>query len=102
MKRLRDKIRVPTDSSRMGNGHPRGDRGPEPDAARLGNYFRIGNAATKFRQVHDHVEWRLIRLLVKKRGRNLSARHAGQWDRHWLYGMGPYKLSGTIRYPKTA
>ena len=27
---------------------------------------------------------------------------ADQWNRHWLHGQGLHKLSGTIRYPRTA
>jgi RNA-directed DNA polymerase len=38
-----------------------------------GNYFRTGNAATKFVSLDRYVAWRLHRLLVKKRGRNLRA-----------------------------
>ena len=41
-----------------------------------GNYFRTGNAADKFVQLDRHVTWRLKRLLVKKRGRNLRAGQA--------------------------
>jgi RNA-directed DNA polymerase len=67
-----------------------------------GNYFRTGNAAVKFRQVDSYVEWRLKCLLIKKRGRNLRAGQADQWDRQWLHGQGLYKLSGTVRYPKAA
>ena len=36
MKRLREKVRARTGRNRVGVGHPRRDRGPEPAAARLG------------------------------------------------------------------
>ena len=67
-----------------------------------GNYFRTGNAAVKFVQADRYVAWRLKRLLVKKRGRNLHAGQADQWDRNWMEGMGLHRLSGTIRYPRAA
>src|SRR5262249_59100105 len=67
-----------------------------------GNYFRTGNAAVKFVQIDRYVTWRLKRLLIKKRGRNLRAGQAEQWTPEWLTGHGLHRLSGTIRYPKAA
>jgi RNA-directed DNA polymerase len=67
-----------------------------------GNYFRTGNAATKFRQIDGYVTWRLKRLLIKKRGRNLRAGQADQWTEEWFIGHGLHRLRGTIRYPKAA
>jgi RNA-directed DNA polymerase len=67
-----------------------------------GNYFRTGNAATKFRTMDRYVEWRLFRLMVKKRGRNLRAGQADRWTRTWFRDQGLHQLMGTIRYPKAA
>ncbi len=67
-----------------------------------GNYFRTGNAAHKFRQLDRHVSWRLHRLLVKKRGRNLRAGQADRWTEAWFHDQGLHKLLGTVRYPKAA
>jgi RNA-directed DNA polymerase len=67
-----------------------------------GNYFRTGNAAIKFRQLDRYVSWRLLRLLIKKRGRNLRAGQANRWTEAWFHDQGLHKLSGTIRYPKAA
>ena len=67
-----------------------------------GNYFRTGNAATKFVTMDRYVAWRLHRLLVKKRGRNLRAGQADRWTRTWFHDQGLHKLMGTIRYPKAA
>ena len=67
-----------------------------------GNYFRTGNAAGKFRQLDRHVSWRLHRLLVKKRGRNLHAGQAAKWTEAWFHDQGLHQLMGTIRYPKAA
>ncbi|MGC2174475.1 MAG: group II intron reverse transcriptase/maturase, partial [Acidimicrobiales bacterium] len=67
-----------------------------------GNYFRTGNAATKFISLDRYVEWRLKRFLIKKRGRNLRARQADTWTRAWFHDQGLHQLIGTIRYPKAA
>jgi RNA-directed DNA polymerase len=67
-----------------------------------GNYFRTGNAARKFRQLDRYVAWRLKRLLIKQRGRNLRAGQAGRWTEAWFHDQGLHQLMGTIRYPKAA
>jgi RNA-directed DNA polymerase len=67
-----------------------------------GNYFRTGNAANKFVSIDRHVAWRLKRLLIKKRGRNLRAGQADRWTRTWFHEQGLHKLMGTIAYPKAA
>lgn len=67
-----------------------------------GNYFRTGNAGDKFVSLDRYVAWRLKRLLIKKRGRNLRAGQADRWTRTWFHDQGLHKLMGTIRYPKAA
>jgi len=67
-----------------------------------GNYFRTGNAGLKFRQLDRYVEWRLRRLLIKKRGRNLRTEQVERWTDAWFHDQGLHKLMGTIRYPKAA
>jgi RNA-directed DNA polymerase len=67
-----------------------------------GNYFRTGNASDKFVQIDRHVVWRLKRLLIKKRGRNLRAGQADRWTPAWFHDQGLHQLMGTIRYPKAA
>ena len=67
-----------------------------------GGYFRNGNAANKFVELDSYVAWRLKRLLIKKRGRNLRAGQADVWNRTWFHDQGLHKLMGTIRYPKAA
>jgi RNA-directed DNA polymerase len=67
-----------------------------------GNYFRTGNAADKFVTMDRYVAWRLKRLLIKKRGRNLRAGQADRWTYTWFHDQGLHKLMGTIRYPKAA
>jgi len=46
--------------------------------------------------------WRLRRLMIKKRGRNLRAGQAQAWTGDWFNGHGLHRLRGTIRYPKAA
>ncbi len=67
-----------------------------------GNYFRTGNASDKFRQLDRHAAWRLKRLLIKKRGRNLRVGQAKRWTEAWFHDQGLHKLLGTVRYPKAA
>jgi RNA-directed DNA polymerase len=67
-----------------------------------GAYFRTGNAAIKFGQVDDYVNWRLYRLLRKRHGRHLRAGQAARWTPEYFHALGLYRLRGTIRYPEAA
>ena len=67
-----------------------------------GNYFRSGNAAVKFRQIDRHVAWRLRRLMIGRKGRNLHAGEIAVWSEDWFVGLGLHRLRGTIRYPGNA
>jgi RNA-directed DNA polymerase len=102
MKRLREKVRDRTGASRKGRRIEWIIEDLNPILRGWGNYFRTGNAATQFRQIDRHVSWRLKRLQIKKRGRNLRAGQADQWSEAWFTELGLYRLSGTIRYPKAA
>ena len=102
MKRLREKVRDRTGASRAGTRIERVIETLNPILRGWGNYFRTGNAAAKFRQIDRYVAWRLHRLQVKKRGRNLRAGQADQWTEDWFNERGLYRLRGTIRYPKAA
>jgi RNA-directed DNA polymerase len=102
MKRARARVKALTARSQVGQQL-------EDVIARLnlflrgwGNYFRTGNAATKFRVLDRYVWWQLFRLLVKTRGRNLRAGQAERWTEAWFHDQGLHELSGTIRYPKAA
>jgi len=64
-----------------------------------GQYFRSGNAATKFVGVDAYVVRRLKGLRLKRAGRNLRAGKAQSWDRECFEKLGLYRLRGTIRYP---
>ena len=102
MKRARARVKALTARSQVGEQLP-------DVIARLnrflrgwGNYFRTGNAGLKFVSLDDYVAWRLKRLLIKKRGRNLRPGQADVWTRTWFHDQGLHKLMGTIRYPKAA
>jgi len=102
MKRLREKVRDRTGRSRGGTRIEWVIEDLNPILRGWGNYFRTGNAATKFRQIDNYVVRRLKRLLIKKRGRNLHAGVAEQWTEDWFNQRGLYRLRGTVRYPKAA
>ena len=102
MKRLRDKVHARTGRNRVGADIREVIAELNPVLRGWGNYFRTGNAADKFRQADDYVVWRLRRLMIKKRGRNLRAGQAGAWTEDWFNGHGLYRLRGTIRYPRAA
>lgn len=102
MARLRAKVRDRTGRNRVGLDIRDVIEDLNPVLRGWGNYFRTGNAAEKFRQIDRYVVWRLFRLMVKKRGRNLRAGQADQWTEQWFNGHGLHRLRGTIRYPKAA
>jgi RNA-directed DNA polymerase len=102
MKRLRAKVRARTGRNRAGADIRDVIAGLNPLLRGWGNYFRTGNAATKFHQADRYVVWRLHRLMVKKRGRNLRSGQAQAWTEQWFNGHGLFRLRGTVRYPKAA
>jgi RNA-directed DNA polymerase len=102
MKRLREKVRHRTSRSRVGIDVRAVIEELNPILRGWGQYFATGNAAEKFVQVDRYVVWRLKRLQIKKRGRNLRAGQAGQWTPAWFHDQGLHQLMGTVRYPKAA
>jgi RNA-directed DNA polymerase len=102
MKRARQRIKALTARSQVGQQLEAVIARLNPFLRGWGNYFRNGNAADKFLEMDRYVAWRLHRLLVKQRGRNLRAGQASTWTRTWFHDQGLHKLMGTIRYPKAA
>ncbi len=102
MARVRAKVRDLTGRNRVGRDIRDLIAVLNPILRGWGNYFRTGNAADKFTQIDRYVTWRLKRLLITKRGRNLRAGQADQWTTAWFTEHGLHQLSGTIRYPKAA
>ena len=102
MKRARARVKALTSRSQVGQQLPDVIGRLNLFLRGWGGYFRTGNAGNKFRQLDRYVLWRLFRLLVKKRGRNLRAGRADRWTEAWFHDQGLHKLSGSIRYPKAA
>jgi group II intron reverse transcriptase/maturase len=67
-----------------------------------GQYFRTGNAATKFHHIDRHVEDRLRGLLRKRVGSRLGPGRADQWRRPFFEALGLIRLRGSIQYPGVA
>ncbi len=66
-----------------------------------GNYFRTGNASTKFSHVDWYVQKRLHKLIRARKGRHLRGEMA-KWTRDAFRALGLHMLLGTIRYPGRA
>ncbi len=64
-----------------------------------GQYFRTGNAATRFVQLDRYVDERLRGLLLKRYGSRLAAGRAAAWRRPFFETLGLCRLRGTVQYP---
>jgi hypothetical protein len=64
-----------------------------------GNYFRTGNASTRFNQLDGFVYRRLKALRLSRKGRNLRSGEAAKWTRESFWNLGLHRLLGTVRYP---
>ena len=102
MTRLRGKVHDLTDRRHAGTDIRVVIAMLNPVVRGWGNYFRTGNADIKFHEIDRYVVWRLRRLLILKRGRNLRAGQAAAWNEQWFNNHGLHRLRGTIRYPKAA
>lgn len=104
MKRIRARVRELTDRRRRAGMKDVREviADLNPVLRGWGSYFRTGNAADKFVQIDAYVWRRLMRLMVKRKGRHLKPGEVKQWTRQWLVGLGLHQLMGTIRYPGTA
>jgi RNA-directed DNA polymerase len=99
MKRVRGKIKALTGRGRAGQDIREIIAVLNPILRGWGNYFRTGNAATKFVQIDYYVVGRLRGLMIKRYGRNLRPGQTSAWTREWFEAHGLYRLRGTIRYP---
>jgi len=64
-----------------------------------GNYFRTGNAATKFTTIDRYVVRRLRDLVRKRKGRNLRAGEMDRWEREAFEALGLHRLRGAMWVP---
>jgi group II intron reverse transcriptase/maturase len=102
MMRVRQRVKALTPRSRSHEDPRDLIAGLNPVLRGWGQYFRTGNASTKFSQLDRYVAWRLKRLRIARKGRHLQPGEAGQWTRHYFYALGLHRLHGTIRYPGAA
>lgn len=102
MKRLREKVKHRTSRGRVGCRRSGLIGDLNPILRGWGNYFATGNAEDKFVEINRYGVWRLKRLQIKKRGRNLRAGRADQWIPAWFNDQGLQQLMGIVRYPKAA
>lgn len=102
MKKVRQRVKDLTGSSRSGMDIRDVIALLNPILRGWGNYFRTGNAADKFRQIDDYVVMRLRKLLIRRRGRNLKPGQWLEWTEEWFNGHGLHRLRGTVRYPRSA
>jgi RNA-directed DNA polymerase len=102
MQRARARVKALTSRSRVGMKLPETIAALNLFLRGWGGYFRTGNAAERLIEIDRYVAWRLKRLQIKQRGRNLRAGQANRWTRNWFHDQGLHQLMGTIRYPKAA
>ncbi len=102
MKRVRGKIRDLTGRGRSGTNIREVISDLNPILRGWGNYFRTGNAATKFISLDGYVVRRLKGLMRKRHEKHLQVGMFETWTRDWFEGHGLYRLRGTIRYPGAA
>jgi RNA-directed DNA polymerase len=102
MQRARARIKALTSRSRVGVRLPDTIKGINMFLRGWGGYFRTGNASSRFVEMDRYVMWRLKRLLIKQRGRNLRTGQVDLWTSAWFHDQGLHQLMGTICYPKAA
>ncbi len=102
MKALRQRIHELTDRRRRAGMKDIREviRDLNPLLRGWGNYFRTGNASTKFQQVDRYVWDRLVRLLARRGGSRRRRSNPREWPhKRFVEDHGLYQLLGTIRYP---
>src|SRR3954453_13232229 len=100
MKRLRDRVREITSSQNSGADVKQIIAKLNPVLRGWANYFRSGTTSREFLKVDRFVYVRLVRWLYRRAGQR-----PGRWEK-WtserLWGMGLYRLRGTVRSPAQA
>ncbi|WP_207217527.1 MULTISPECIES: group II intron reverse transcriptase/maturase [Sorangium] len=104
MKRVRQRVKELTGRARNGVKDVRVlIRALNPVLRGWGNYFRTGNAKSKFNQIDRYVWRRLRDFLRKRKGRNLRAGEVEGWTcDFFVEGHGLHRLRGTVQYPEAA
>src|SRR5262249_30227309 len=100
MKRLRDRVREITDKRASGADVKQIIAKLNPVLRGWANYFRSGTASREFLKVDRYVYARLVGWLYRRGGQR-SGRWK-KWSSEQFWGMGLYRLRGTVRYPAQA
>jgi group II intron reverse transcriptase/maturase len=100
MKRLRDRVREITNRRSSGEDVKQIIAKLNPVLRGWGNYFRTGTCRREFHKMDDYVYERLNRWRYRRGGQR-RGRHP-LWPGDALFGMGLYKLRGTVRYAAQA
>ena len=99
-KRLRDRVREIINKRNSGKDVKRLIAELNPALRGWGQYFRTGNADREFNKVDSFVIQRFRRWQCRRGGQRATRRPL--WTGPQLYGMGLYRLMGTVRYPAQA
>jgi group II intron reverse transcriptase/maturase len=102
MKRIKQRVKELTPRSRCHADLRNVIADLNPVLRGWGNYFRTGNAATRFNQLDTYVWKRLVCLRVKRKGRQLQAGEVKRWTREYFHNFGLIRLRGTVKYPEAA
>jgi group II intron reverse transcriptase/maturase len=99
-KRLRDRVREITHARQSGKDAKQIIAELNPVLRGWGNYFRTGNADREFNKMDGFVFRGMCRWQHRRGGQRATRRKA--WTGDQLFGMGLYRLQGTVRYPAQA
>jgi hypothetical protein len=102
MTRVRARVRGLTPRSRCHEDLRRVIADVNPVLRGWAQYFRTGNAATKFHQIDRYVEDRLHALRRARAGPRGRLRHGVDDRRAFFEALGLLRLRGTIQYPGMA
>ncbi len=100
MQRIRQRVKELTPRSRCHADIREVIQDLNPVLRGWGNYFRTGNAASKFNQLDTYVWQRLRSLRVKRKGRHLEPGEVARWSSEYFWNLGLHRLRGTVRYPE--
>src|SRR5215470_7445375 len=99
-RKLRDRVREMTDKRQSGKDVKQIIAKLNPVLRGWGNYFRTGNADREFSKMDYFVASSLRRWQHRRGGQRATKRPLFTQDQ--LYGMGLYRLMGTVKYPSQA
>ena len=100
MKRIRERVHELTDARHSGEDVKQVIAKLNPVLRGWGNYFRTGNSHRKFVQLDTSVCGRLVRWMTRRAGQRKG--RVEQWSPDRFFGMGLYRLRGTVKYPVQA